>query len=173
MEDTYTYTARSARHPEKVITFTLHDDSLTMDVGAMLEQAQRTMKSATAEEGEEAEAPQWLKPMAANLMEVAARPFHVGDIEASAKDEGLQVAAWVRAGGLRTVPFLFVMERVDNPEAAQTFVKELKRRKTAAKLPAKMPGPLDYWFGWLGIALGVILTLVLVRKWTRDKEESS
>jgi hypothetical protein len=39
LENTYTYTARSADHPERVVTFTLYDHSMSVELGAPRDRA--------------------------------------------------------------------------------------------------------------------------------------
>jgi hypothetical protein len=135
LENTYTYTARSADHPERVVTFTLYDHGMSVEVGAPLEHIARALQPETGEIKAEVEAEHealshaWLKPMAVSLRQQGTRPFNVADIDAKAEDEGLRVTAWVRTGGLRFAPITFFWERVDNPKGAGTFVEELRKRK--------------------------------------------
>jgi hypothetical protein len=54
MENTFTYTARSAYAPEKVVTFTLYDNSMSVELGVPLEHLERAL--AGRKEAEKAEA---------------------------------------------------------------------------------------------------------------------
>lgn len=169
LENTYTYTARSADNPEQVVTFTLHDHSLSVGVGVPLEHVERALGP---EEGEgEAEAEHhiqpWLKPMAVSLIERGTRPFNVADVNARAEDEWLHVRAWFRAGGLRLAPITLIAGRVDNPEAARAFVQELNERKAPAAGLARVLGILDYWATWF---LAGFLLVFLLESWRRRKD---
>lgn len=172
-DNTYTYTARSADQPEHVVTFTLHDHSVSVEPGAPLEHVERALQAekGETEAGGESRIQPWLKPMAVSVMERVTRPFSVADVDASAEDGGLQVTQWVRTGGLRLAPIVFVMKRVDNPEAAQAFVEELERRKTFATRPGKFRGPLDYWGGWF--LVGFVMTILLWIGLRRGNEETT
>jgi hypothetical protein len=135
LENTYTYTARSTDHPERVVTFTLYDHSMSVEVGAPLGHIERALQPETGEIQAEVEAEHealshaWLKPMAVSLLQRGTRPFNVADIDAKAEDEGLRATAWVKTGGLRFAPITFSWERVDNPKGAGAFVEELRKRK--------------------------------------------
>jgi hypothetical protein len=180
LENTYTYTARSANDPRKVVTFTLSNDKMLIDVAALLEQVERAVASrgnGVEGEGEEAEqAPRawpWLTPGAASLLERATEAFHLSDVDAESPDGGLRVTAWVRANHLRLAPVLFRMKKVDNPRAADDFVNEIKRRKEEAPAGKRLPGLFDYWAGWaLGgaMAVGALAAWLLPR---RGKEEEA
>lgn len=183
MENTYTYTARSAVNAEEVITFTLYNNSLSIGLGVPLEHVERAI-AAGADEGEEPEsageepkektdakekkAPvkSWLKPMAISAIERTTHPFNVNDVSASATGGGLSVIAWVRSGGLRLAPVVFKLSPVDNPDAAKSFVEELERRKKAAPSKATFPGPLDYWASWVAAGFTALIFLVV---WLRKQ----
>ncbi|HPL26801.1 MAG TPA: hypothetical protein PLG21_01960 [Anaerolineae bacterium] len=77
---------------------------------------------------------------------------------------------WVRVGGLRLAPVPFTFTRVDNPEAAQGFVRELQRRRGIAPRPGRLPGPFDYWGGWL---LTTSLAAGLIMAWGMRRRQSS
>jgi hypothetical protein len=165
MENTYTYTARSATDPEKVVTFTLRGKRMSVGSGVPVEQAARLIELAAKEEdveereGEpsEADEPQlWLKPMAISLVERGTNALRVIDVDARATGAGyLWVRGWIRVGGLRLTPVILLDGMVDNPDAALAFVEELARRKDAyAEGPAVL-NFLDYWATWL--VLGSVL----------------
>jgi hypothetical protein len=167
-ENTYTYTARSAEDPTQVVTFTLHDHSVSVELAAPLEHVERALsgEEGEAEAASKAEIRPWLKPMAISVMERVTRPFNIADMIASAEDDRLHVKAWVRAGGLRVAPFVLMMEHVDNPEAAQAFASEVEERKATAGHPGRFRGPLDYWASWLlaGLVMGTLLWIGLRRE---------
>ena len=41
----------------------------------------------------------------------------------------------------------------DNQDAAESLVDELEKRKEAREDTRRFLGPLDYWFGWMGMLL--------------------
>jgi hypothetical protein len=183
MGKTYTYTARSADNPERVITFTLRDSRMSVGVGAPLEHVERAIRLGGGEEVEEeieeeaevevreAERTKlWLRPLAASLVERSTRPVHVDDVVANLADDWLQVRAWIRTGGLRLIPVTLIDGRVDNPVAAQDFVEEVHERKTVSGL--NVFGVLDYWATWV---LAGLLALVMFQRWRRrgsDRDEA-
>jgi hypothetical protein len=159
MEDTYTYIARNADDPARAVTFTLHDHSVSVGLGAPLEHVERALEP----EGEVR--PQlWLKPLAVSLLERSTRPFHVTDVDARAVDDWLRVTAWLCAGGLRLAPISLTRGRVDNPEAASAFVEELNRRKESMSGPPAVLGILDYWATWFLVSLLMISLLGIWRR---------
>ncbi len=167
-ENTYTYTARSAVNPSKVVTFTLHDHRMSVELGAPLEHVERALgiEEGETETEQEARIQPWIKPAAVSMMERVARPFNISDVDANVDDDRLQVTSWVRTGGLRLAPVIFLMEQVDNPEAAHAFASEVEERKASARHPGRFRGPLDYWAGWflVGFVVGVMLWIGLRRE---------
>lgn len=53
MEHTFTYTARSVEHPERVVTFTLYDHHVSVDLAAPLEQVARALQERARRAAEE------------------------------------------------------------------------------------------------------------------------
>jgi len=174
MENTYTYTARSALDPARVVTLTLYENYLSVGVATPLEHIERAVRAATAEEEDEARGEirlqPWLRPAAISMIERGLHPFHVGDVEARADERWLRVRAWFRTGGLRFLPVTLVGGEVDNPEAAQAFVRELRRRKKAAGGPSWLFGLLDYWATWI---VGGVLAVVFMQLWRRKRGRES
>ena len=179
MAETYTYTARSAENPERVVTFTLRDSRMSVGVGAPLEQIERAVQLDREEEKPEegggtvsgAERPKlWLRPLAVSLVQRGTRPVHVDDVVAKLTEDWLQVRAWIRAGGLRLIPITLIDGRVDNLVAAQDFVEEVQERKTTAGF--SVFALLDYWGTWL---LAGLFVLTMLQRWRRkgaEKEEA-
>jgi hypothetical protein len=166
MEDTYTYIARSADDPARVATFTLHNHSMSVGIGAPLEHVERALQSAGGEAEGEARPRFWLKPLAVSLPERGTGAFRVADVNAGAEGDWLQVTAWFRAGGLRLAPVTLIKGRVDNPEAALALVEELSRRKAAGAGPLKFLEVLDYWATWF---LAGFLLIGLLEVWRRSR----
>ncbi len=185
MAKTYTYTARSADNPERVVTFTLRDSRMSVGVGAPMEQVEAAIELGRgkeepeeegAEEGTEvevarAERPKlWLRPVAVSLVERGTQPVHLDDVVARLNNDWLTVRAWVRAGGLRVVPITLIDGRVDNPVAAGDFVEEVQERKTVTGF--NILGVLDYWATWIGVSLVAIFLLQSSRRKGSQKDEA-
>jgi hypothetical protein len=160
MENTYTYTARSARDPARLVTFTLHDHNMSVGVAAPLEQLERIFdREETGEETGNGGRPKlWLKPLAISLVERGTGPFRLSDVDADTDGEKLWIKAWIRTGGLGLLPITLINGRVDNPDAAHTFVEELNRRKASVWGRFRFWGVLDYWISWL-LAAGAFFGL--------------
>jgi hypothetical protein len=171
MENTYTHIARNVQDTSQVVTFTLHDHHLTVGLSNPLEKietALETENTGTGTEEEQARQP-WIKPVAVSLLERGLRPFNIDDVEAAAENGGLRFVAWTRVGGLRLAPIIFEIEQVDDPEATDAFVKELWKRKTSITGAEALPGLLDYWVGWFGASLILMIgLLVLMQLRQRD-----
>jgi hypothetical protein len=166
MENTYTYTARSAANPEEVVTFTLHDHHMSVGLGVPLEQVERVLaETETEAEGEDAPQPQiWLKPVAVSLLERGTGPFRLADVSATADDGWLRVSAWYRAGGLALAPLTLVNGPVDNPQGAQAFVDEVDRRKEEIVGPLGSLNLLDYWFTWIAAGVALLALFQVIRR---------
>lgn len=167
MTETYTYTARNVNNPEKVITFTLYDGHMRVNLTGLLED----LGTITAAEDKAAEAKRQLKsqagPTTLKVLENMTGPFHVRDTSASLDEEDrLRVMAWKRMAGFRLAPVMISAGRVDNPEAAEAFVEELDQRAEETESINRFFGPLDYWLGWLLMITG----LVVLFRWPGKEE---
>lgn len=166
MQDTYTYTARSADDPDRMVTFTLANGHMMLNLTGVLD---RLSEVTSAEEKAAAIREQLKKQATPSVMkgiEQLSGPVHVRDVAADLDDGRLTVRAWQRAGGLRLAPMVIGIDHVDNVEAASAFVQELDARQEGAASAGKFAGPLDYWFGWAVLLLALI---VLVR-WPSKKQ---
>jgi hypothetical protein len=169
MENTYTYTARSIENPQQVVTLTLQDHHMSVGLGARLEQIEVVLQEEDAgeERGQGSQARLWLKPLAVSLLERSVGPFRVADVDATAEEDRLRVSAWYRAAGLALAPITLVNGSVDNPPAAQAFVKELDERKSQVTGAFSLLNVLDYWFTWI---LAGALMLGLFQIWRRKDD---
>lgn len=166
-ENTFTYTARSKENPDRLATYTLHNGSVSVKFGeAMLEQIEQAMDS--LDEGGREAVQKWLKPVATGTAQKLLEPIPVSDFNADLRGEALQTTSWLRAGGLRLAPLAFTWTEIDNPQGAEAFVDEVKRRQQAAASANAMPGPFDYWIVW--IILGV-LAIGLPLRWWRQRQQ--
>jgi hypothetical protein len=183
MENTYTYTARSADHPERVVTFTLHDRRMSVGVGVPLEQAARFAEAVRIQDDEEEEEGEvaseqeadvtpklWLKPVAVSLVERGTAPFRIVDIDVQTDDGWLFVRGWMRVAGLRLAPITLISGRVDNPDAAQAFAKEVVRRKEALATGPALLQVLDYWATWVLFTSAMVTLFTLWRHRSYDEE---
>jgi len=150
---TYTYTARDANNPNKVVTFTLNDGHMRVNLTGILEQAGKVAQADEKTDEIKAHLADQVKPAAVKLAENISGPFHISDVNAQLDGERLQVSLWQRAGGLRLSRVNFNMGEIDNYEAAQAFVEEVKDRQRQTDTISKFFGPLDYWVGWVGFSL--------------------
>jgi hypothetical protein len=166
MEHTYTYTARNARKPEKLVTFTLHDHSMSVDAAMPLEQIERLLpaQDESQENGREVRPKLWLKPLAVSLVERGTGPFRLSDVDAETDEDRLRIKAWFRVGGLGLAPITLINGRVDSPDAAHAFVDELNRRKASIWGPLRFWGVLDYWVSWLLAAVAFVGTFAVWRR---------
>lgn len=165
MQETYTFTARSAADPSRVVTLTLHDHRLSVGTGPPLEQFDRAVAD-QEEEADEAPAPRrpWLRPLAVSLIQRGTQPFPVKDVHAEVDGGHLSVRAWYRARGLRLLPVTLVDGQVDNPQAARAFVEELSARRGEVSKPFGVLELFDYWATWALAFVSAISILVLWRR---------
>ena len=157
MKDTYTYTARSAADPDRVVTFTLVNGHMMLNLTGVMDQLSEVV---TADEKATTVKEQMKKQIGPSMMkgiEQLSGPVHVRDVAADLVEGRLVVRAWQRAGGLRLAPMVIGIDRVDNVEAAEAFVEELDTRQNSVQSAGKFAGPLDYWFGWAALFLIVLL----------------
>jgi hypothetical protein len=165
MENTYTYTARNAEDTHEVVTFTLHNHHMSVDLGAPMENIETALESGAGGKEQIALHQPWAKPVTVALIEGGLRPFDISDVDADVENERLKVCAWIRAGGLRLAPIRFRLDQVDNPEATQAFVEELEQRKASAARSSRVPKWLDYWASWLFLgSLVILLPLIWLRR---------
>ncbi len=183
MANTYTYTARSAENPERVVTFTLRGSRMSVGVGAPLEQVEQAIRLGRGEaeedggeaketgvEVQEEDKPKlWLRPLAVSLVERGTQPVHVDDVAAKVMDDWLQVRAWIRTGGLRLFPITLIDGRVDNPVAARDFVEEVEERKTVSGFDVF--GVFDYWATWIVAGVAALVMLQKLRRKGSERGE--
>jgi len=160
-QNTYTYTARNVEDPDKVVTFTLFDDRMRINLTGLLEQAQDIVSSDGDSDELKHKAKIQAKPVLLKIKERISGPVHVSDVKARLEEDEFAVTMWPRVGGLRLAPVKIDMGEVDNEDAAEAFVDELEERKDMETDKRKFLGPLDYWFGWAGLLL---LVGILIRR---------
>lgn len=169
-EKTFTYTARSAADPEKMAMFTLHNGSVSVDLGNTLVEQIDDAYQATDEEDAEKSLATWLKPAATGAIQKLIKPVPLADFDAEMSGDALQATAWIRAGGLRLAPVMMTWQDVDNPDGAQAFVSELHDRKASTEDESTYPAPLDYWVSWILIGVMTIaLPILFLKQWRKQR----
>lgn len=163
--ETYTYTARNADQPSEVVTFTLYNNHLKVNLTGLFDQAGMVVEAEEKPTEIKNQVSTQLKPVAMKLAENLSGPVHIRDVDARLDNEELRVILWQRAAGLRLAPVLFNMERIDNVEAAEAFIDEVSQRKIDTSTTGRLWGPLDYWVGWAGL----LVTAGLVLRWLRQR----
>jgi hypothetical protein len=166
MADTYTFTARNANNPDEVITLTIQDDFLHVSMTGIVEQVGKVRKSEDKKGEILRQVVSQAKPLTLKLIESFSGPVHISDANATMVGEKLILNVWKRVAGFRLAPLVVIINRVDNPQASEAFIVELNERKRIAGHIGKFFGPLDYWFGWIGLTLFVILLI----RWPQKNE---
>lgn len=165
MTNTYTYTARSSDDPQKIITFTLREEYLEVNLTGMLDSIGEVVSDEEKGDMIKAQVKTQAKPAALKVMEAFSGPIHISDVKGEVEGDKLKLRVWKRMGGLRAAPILLDFASVDNPEAAKAFVAELNERKQKAEHLGRFFGPLDYWLGWIALAV----VLIVLWRWPRDR----
>jgi hypothetical protein len=153
---TYTYTARNAEDPDKVVTFTLDNERLRVNLTDLIDETQRVITSESKPRELLHQAKSKVKPALMKAREKVFGPVHVSDVNARLNEERFLVRMWPRIAGLRLAPVQINMGQVDNEDAAEAFVDELEFRKEIKQPAKKFFGPLDYWVGWAGLLGGLM-----------------
>ena len=152
-ETTYTYTARNAIDPNKVVTFTLINEHMRVNLTGFLDQAGEISDAEDKHDEIKRQISTQAKPTAMKLVENVTGPVHVNDVNMNLVGDEMKVTLWQRLAGLRLAPIQFNMGQVDNVDSAKAFEEELSSRQETATYGGKFFGPLDYWLGWAGLAL--------------------
>jgi hypothetical protein len=173
-ENTFTYTARSVQNPEKTAMFTLHNGSVSIQLGdTLMEQAKEAYDESFGVE-DDRQLTAWIKPVATGALQRLLQPIPLADFDADVKGEALQATAWIRAGGLRVAPVMIIWQEIDNPEGANAFVAELQERKEALAGTGRLPDPFDYWASWIMIGLmSIVLPIMLLRQLKKRRSSQS
>jgi hypothetical protein len=170
-EDTFTFTARSARNPDQLATFTLTDGIVKVELGnAILEQVEKVFDAFHAEDANRFTA--WIEPATTGALQRVMQPIPVNDFDAALTDDSLRVVGWMRAGGLRLAPIVAVWPEVDNPAGARAFVDEIQNRKEKLGEEKKMPDPFDYWISWILAAVLAIALPITLWRLLKSKRQS-
>jgi hypothetical protein len=172
-ENTFTYTARSTQDPQKMAMFTLHNGTVSVQLGdTLMEQAEEAYESFRGEDDGRLTA--WIKPVATGSLQRLLLPIPLADFDADVQGESLQATAWIRAGGLRLAPVMMTWQEVDNPDGANAFVNELRERKEVTADSDRLPNPFDYWASWIVIGLAaIVLPIMFMRQLKERRSDQS
>jgi hypothetical protein len=152
--NTFTYTARNANNPKKVITLTLVDDTFKINLTGLFDQAREIANAEKILPATQAQANIQAKPMVMKMLETTSGAgVDINDTRVVLKDKALKIIVWYRLAGLRLAPLVIHMGEVDNPAGATAFCQELSRRQDSTDSASLFFGPLDYWLGWAGVLL--------------------
>jgi len=169
MPFTYTYTARNKDKPNRVMTFTIFEDYLKVNLTGLVDQVSEVVD----EEDRQAAVKEFLTTQSGTAfykaMERLSGPVHINDVSPYYEEGQLKLTFWKRVVGLRFAPIILSMGNVDNPEAAGQFIDTLMDRQNQADTPGIFAGPLDYWATWIAMLIGVIALI----KWPRKKKSET
>lgn len=163
MPFTYTFTARNKENPNRVMTFTIFEDYLKVNLTGLVDQVSEVVE----DEDRQTAVKDFLTTQTGTALYKAVErlsgPVHVNDVKPFFEDGQFKLTFWKRAIGLRFAPITLSMGDVDNPEAADQFIDKLLDRQKQAETPGFFSGPLDYWATWIGLLIG----LVVLIKWPK------
>lgn len=170
-ENTLTFTARGIEDPDKMATFTLQNGSVSVQLGnALLTEIVNISETYQAEE--DVNIADWTKATAVGAAQKMLRTLPLQDFDADMDGNTLHATAWIRKGGLRIAPVPMTWQKVDNPEAARAFVKEVDDRRNHLPDVQALPSILDYWASWLVIGVsGVVAFMIMLQLLTRFLKE--
>ncbi len=165
MPFTYTYTARNKENPNRIMTFTIFEDYLKVNLTGLVDQVSEVVEEKDRQDAVK----EFLTTQSGSALYKAVErlsgPVHVNDVSPSYAEGLFKLTFWKRVAGLRFAPLVLAMGDVDNPEAAEKFINTLKERQDLADTPGIFSGPLDYWATWMAMAIGIIVLI----KWPRKK----
>jgi hypothetical protein len=168
MPFTYTYTARNTDNPDRVLTFTIFENYLRVNLTGMIDRVSEIV----SEEDSKSAVKDFLTTQSGSAIYKAVErlsgPIHVNDVDPYYEEGQFKLRFWKRVAGLRFAPITLSMGNVDNPEAAGEFIDTLIDRQEKTHKPGPFSGPLDYWATWFGLVIGLIVLI----KWPRKKEKS-
>lgn len=169
MPFTYTYTARDKENPNRVMTFTIFENHLKVNLTGLIDQ----VSEAVEEENQQATIKDFFATQSGSALYKAVErlsgPVHINDVSPFFEEGQFRLTLWKRMAGLRFAPITLSIGNVDNPEAAAQFIDTLIERQDQTEKPGFFAGPLDYWITWIALLLGVIILI----KWQGKKSRKT
>jgi len=166
MPFTYTYTARNKNNPNRVMTFTIIDNHLKVNLTGLVDH----ISEAVQDEDRKAVIKEFVSTQSGTAVYKAVErisgPVHINDVSPHFEEGQFKLTFWKRIAGLRFAPITLAMGNVDNPEAAAQFIDTLLDRQELEEAPGFFSGPLDYWATWIALFIGVIVLI----KWPRKNK---
>ncbi|MDY6867458.1 MAG: hypothetical protein SVT56_06075 [Chloroflexota bacterium] len=166
MPFTYTYTARNKADPDQVMTFTIIDNHIKVNLTGLVDQVSDAVK----EEDRKTAINNFLSTQSGSAIYKAVERIsglvHINDVSPHFEEGQFKLTFWKRIAGLRFAPITLAMGSVDNPEAAAQFIDTLLDRQEQVEEPGFFSGPLDYWATWITLLVGAIILI----KWPRKNK---
>jgi hypothetical protein len=166
MPFTYTYSARNKDNPNRMVTFTIYDEQLKVNLSGLVEQVSEVFN----EEDRKSAIKEVISTQSGTALykaiERLSGPVHINDVTPIFKNGEFTLTFWNRVIGLRFAPIVIMMGDVDNPAAAEQFIKTLEERQDLADNPGFFAGPLDYWATWIG----AVIALIVLLRWPHKKK---
>ena len=159
MPFTYTYTARNQHNPDKVITFTIFEDYLKVNLTGLIDRVSGIVEDEDREEAIKSFLSTQSGSALYKAFERLSGPVHINDVYPFFEEGSFKLTFWKRLAGLRVAPITLSIGDVDNPEAAAQFIDTLMERQDQAAAPGVFGGPLDYWATWIGLLIGLIVLI--------------
>lgn len=166
MPFTYTYTARNKENPNRMVTFTIFNDHLKVNLTGLFEQVSEVFDDDDRMSAVKKMISTQSGTTLYKAIERLSGPVHIRDVTPIYKDEKFTLTFWNRVARLRFAPIVIVMGEVDNPEAAEQFINTLSERQDETESPGIFAGPLDYWVTWMAMLIGMIALL----RWPRERK---
>lgn len=168
MPFTYTYTARNKDNPNRLVTFTIFDDHLKVDLTGLVDQVSEVIDEEHRQEALKEIISSQTGTALYKAIERISGPAHVNDVTPIYKDGNLTITFWKRLAGLRFAPIVIVMGEVDNPDSCGQFVDVLAEQQERTESPGVFAGPLDYWFTWIALLIGIIALI----RWPKKRKHT-
>jgi len=166
MSFTYTYTARDQENPDSVVTFTIFEKYLKVNLTGLLDRVSKMGEKEDREKAIKSLLSTQSSSAIYKALERLSGPVHIKDVSPYFEEGQFKLTFWKRLAGLRVAPITISIGNVDNPEAAGQFIETLIERQNQTESPGVFSGPLDYWVTWIGLLIGLI---VLIRWPSKDK----
>ena len=99
-EATYTYTARNVHNPNKVVTFTLINEHMRVNLAGLFDQVKEIGDAEEKSNIIKQQLSTQAKPAAVQLIENVSGPVHVSDINFHLAGDELSLTIWQRVASL-------------------------------------------------------------------------